>query len=101
MKEQYVKPSILFESFSLTQTIAKDCGDMHDSTLGESNHYDPYSCQWIVGRNTDTPSVYFFVDACDDSAEIGDPEPGDDLDEVLEGMCYNNPDGGQMIFSST
>ena len=98
MKEQYVKPSIFFESFSLTQTIARNCGDTHQSTLGQSNHYNENTCQWIVGN-----SVYFFVGACKDSSEIGDPTPEDVEDgmEIMEGLCYNNPDGGQEIFSST
>lgn len=100
MKEQYIKPKIFFESFSLTQTIARNCGDTHDpySTFGESNHYNEFDCQWIIGDGEDA-LILFFVDACADSWAIGDPEPGDEVE--YEGMCYNNPDGGQEIFSST
>jgi len=86
MKEQYVKPSIFFESFSLTQTIARNCGDTHDSTLGESNHYNEYTCEWDVGGFT------LFFDHCDYVM---------DEDEEVEGICYNNPNGGQTVFSST
>jgi hypothetical protein len=86
MKEQYRKPLIFFESFSLAQTIAKNCGDTHQSTLGESNHYDAYTCEWDVGGFT------LFFDHCD--------YPMDE-DEQVEGICYNNPDGGQSVFSST
>lgn len=99
MKEEYVKPLIVFESFSLTQTIAKDCGDTHDSTLGQSNHLDANSCQWIVGDPDDPDaSIYFFEGACRDAEELGleDPEEGYDLGA----LCYNNPDGGQEVFSS-
>ena len=105
MKERYVKPLLLFESFSLSQTIARDCGDTHNSSLGQSNHYNPNTCNWIVGEG-DGASVYFFYGACRDAEEIGFDEeyPGseEDLDEVvIKGFCYNNPDGGQMLFSST
>ncbi len=98
MKEQYIKPSIYFESFSLTQTIARNCGDTHSSTLGQSNHYNEYDCQWIVGKG-DEASIYFFVDTCQDAGEIGDPGPDDEFS--INGLCYNNPDGGQELFSST
>ena len=98
MKEQYVKPKIFFESFSLTQTIARTCGDNHTGSLGQSNHYDEYSCQWVLGDQ-----FYFFdgvpVPPCADAESIGSPEPGDDVE--IYGMCYNNPDGGREVFSST
>ena len=94
MKESYTKPLIFFENFSLTQTIARNCGDTHSGTLGQSNHYNENTCQWIVGD-----SEYFFVEACQDAGEIGDPEPGDD-DIDIPGFCYNNPEGSQQVFSS-
>ena len=86
MKEQYVKPTIIFESFSLTQSIAKDCGDEHTGTLGQSTHYDRYTCAWDLGDFT------IFLSHCDMAL---------DEDEEIEGFCYNNPEGGQSIFSST
>ena len=100
MKEEYVKPLIVFESFSLTQTIARNCGDTHDSTLGQSNHLEPNSCQWIVGdpNDPDTASIYFFEGACRDAEEGGIGGPDDDWD--FGALCYNNPDGGQEVFSS-
>ena len=102
MKERYVKPELLMESFSLTQTIARNCGDTHTGSFGESNHYNENTCQWVIGDGED--AIYlFFVGACDDSWAIGDPEPGDDeiAGDFIEGLCYNNPSGGQEIFSST
>ena len=85
MKEQYVKPVIFFENFSLTQTIARNCGDAHDSTIGESTHYDEETCTWVLGDFT----VFF-----------GHCEYDIDEEGEIEGFCYNNPDGGQGIFSS-
>lgn len=105
MKEQYVKPKIFFESFSLAQTIAKDCGDKHQGTFGQSNHYDPFTCKWIIGSG-EGATILFFKGSCADADLIGDLTPEDiedglDINDFIEGMCYNNPDGGQSIFSST
>ena len=88
-----MKPKLFFESFSLTQTIAKNCGDTHTGTLGESNHDDENTCQWVLGD-----MYLFFVDACEDSDTIGNPKPGEPWE--FEGLCYNNPDGGKIVFSS-
>lgn len=85
MKEKYVSPAIFFESFALSQTIARNCGDKHTSTLGESTHYNEQTCTWDLGGFT------LFFDHCDYHVEEG---------EEIEGVCYNNPDGGQELFSS-
>lgn len=90
MKMTYVKPEILFESFALSQTIAKNCGDTHSGTFGESTHYNENTCMWDIGGFT----IFFLENGCDD----GPDEEGDEYE--IEGMCYNNPDGGQEIFSS-
>ena len=90
MKEKYVAPAILFESFALSQTIARNCGDKHQGTLGESTHYDENTCMWDLGGFT----IFFISNDCDE----GPDEPGDEYE--VEGLCYNNPDGGQEIFSS-
>ena len=90
MKEQYVSPAILFESFALSQTIARNCGDTHNSTLGESTHYNESTCAWDLG------DYFLFLagnSACTD-------ETFDSIDEV-DALCYNNPDGGTDVFSST
>lgn len=89
MKEEYRKPLIFFESFSLSQTIARNCGDDHSGTMGESNHYNENTCEWDIGGFT-----IFFIDRCDD----GPDGPEDEYE--IEGICYNNPDGGQTVFSS-
>ena len=95
MKEQYVKPLIFFESFSLTQTIARDCGDDHTSHWGQSNHYSESACEWVVGEDF---AIFFTAELsgrCDDGPE----EEGDEYE--FEGFCYNNPSEGVELFSST
>lgn len=94
MKEHYVKPVVFFESFSLTQTIARNCGDTHTGTFGESNHYNENTCEWDIGGVT-----IFFTE--DPSGRCFDGPDGPDDDYELEAVCYNNPDGGKQIFSST
>ena len=93
MKETYVAPALLYESFALSQTIARNCGDTHTGTLGESNHYNENSCEWDLGGVT----IFFTMDEsgrCDD----GPDDPEDDYE--IDAFCYYNPDGGQEIFSS-
>ena len=90
MKETYVKPALFIESFELTQTIALNCGDTHDSTIGQSTHYSYVKCVWDAGGVT----LFFTTGICDD----GPDSPEDEFE--FAGLCYNNPDGGQEIFSS-
>lgn len=98
MKELYVKPSIFFESFSFTQTIAKNCGDTHSGTLGESTHWNEHTCTWDVG------GYIIFLDTntlCSDAEESGDGETvWEDGEIEAGGACYNNPSGGMQMFSS-
>jgi len=96
MKEQYVKPILVYENFSLAQTIARNCGDTHTSSLGESTHYNYDTCAWDAGGLT-----IFLLYVENGPCEDWGPESPDEVDGFeIEGMCYNNPDGGQEIFSS-
>ena len=97
MKEKYVSPALFFESFALSQTIARNCGDNHQGTLGESTHYNENTCTWSFGDD-----MNIFWSHCDMSMEewgTQDDEGNWEID--IEGLCYNNPDGGQTIFAST
>ena len=95
MKERYVKPVIYFESFKLSQTIARQCRG--NDSAANSNHYSENTgCVYDIGDFT------VFYGSCDMDATL-DPDAGITLDELLEefGVCYNNPEGGYQIFSST
>lgn len=98
MKEEYIKPILMFETFTLSQTIAKNCGDTHtSSSFGESNHYNENTCQWVMGE-----FLVFMNTGCDIET-TGDPEMDALLlDSLLAeyGACYNNPENGQPVFSS-
>lgn len=86
MKNQYVKPVLVIENFTLSQSIAYNCGE--NLNWNQATSKDVYSCGW----NTGFPGgdVVFMV-----------PNNGCNVkDEDFDGVCYNNPDGGINVFSS-
>lgn len=91
MRKAYTKPQIHIEKFILSQSIAS-CGAAHISSLGGPNHWSKDTCGWVVGDE-----VYWSAfPACDDGSGEVYPEGWDGL----TGVCYNNPSGGNTIFSS-
>lgn len=104
MKEKYVKPLILCENYTFSQNIAASCGDTHTSEFGQSNHYDANSCQWELDSET-----LLFDSRINEGCNAPNLLPSWDdnmvaaiIDAYLAayGMCYNNPDGSQALFSS-
>lgn len=82
MKKAYQKPMLIVERFTLSQTIAHNCGKNLDFSM--ATHATIETCGWdIVGME-------FFMDPtiCDFSAEY------------FEGVCYNAPEGGYNVFNS-
>ena len=83
MKENYTKPLLAVEVFSLTQPAARDCADhwMADQfTQG-----DPNQCAYDLGGG-----VTVFID----------PSPCQINGELAGYGCYNNPTEGNYIFRS-
>ena len=83
MKANYTKPLLAVESFSLTQSITRVCGD--SIPWDQLNFNDPSRCVWDMGGGT---TVFIAGTNC-----------------VLDGEsmgygCYNNPGEGQYIFRS-
>lgn len=87
MKQNYVKPTIMIERFSLCQNIASDC--TAGTEWGSAAHADKYSCGWY----NPSGEILWLIDSnvCND--HYG---PNDDVG----GLCYNNPNGGLTIFGS-
>lgn len=89
MKEVYSKPVLHVETFRLSQSIASGCAvpPAGQSTIGRANQWGRASCGWNMGN------VVLWVEApqCD--------LPTDPNAEV-NGVCYNNPNGGVTIFHS-
>jgi len=94
VKETYIKPVFYYESFGLTQSIAKACEMHHTDTLGNSNHYSELTCEWDFDGET-----MFFITGLNADCDDG-PDPEDEEFD-FGGLCYNNPDGQGTIFSST
>lgn len=91
MRKAYTKPQIHIEKFILSQSIAS-CGAAHTSSLGGPNHWSKKTCGWVVGNE-----VYWSsVPGCGNDLDDVYPEDWDELGAV----CYNNPSGGNTIFSS-
>lgn len=90
MKMEYVKPRILVERFTLTQSIAASCGVPAGGTsLGKPNSQSASTCGWDVGG-----MMIFTVNTTKNCTE--DVSDGYEY----EGMCYNNPANMPAFFSS-
>ena len=81
MKKIYKKPVIMFEDFSLSVSIAGDCGIIIDSHASGN-------CGMIMGEDR----VFMEgINGCD----------GDwGVDGVYNNICYHNPVDGNDLFNS-
>lgn len=89
MKKVYTKPTVSVEHFALSQNIAQSCGYKDEKFTGHPTHADKMTCGWDDGFGT----VYWTnPNAC----------KGNTYDEnlVIDGVCYNNPNGAVTIFAS-
>ena len=85
MKQDYTKPLLAVELFSLTQTVARDC-TVADLPMGKPNMNDAGNCGWDMGGNI----VVFVV------SEGGCTRDGENM-----GLgCYNNPNENSYVFRS-
>lgn len=82
MKRAYEKPVLYIERFTLTQTIAHNCGENLDFSM--ANHATKESCGWNVSGQ----EIFMDPIICDLPTE------------EFAGVCYNAPDGGYNVFQS-
>lgn len=82
MKKAYEKPVLYIERFTLSQSIAHNCGENLD--FGMATQTTKETCGWNVGP------YEIFMDRliCDRPTKY------------FDGVCYNAPDGGYNIFAS-
>lgn len=84
MKKTYIKPEILFEDFSLNNSITTGCEKIATATMDEC----PYTVE------TDYGSVNVFLDTmigiCDTREQDGD----------YKGICYHVPTSADNVFTS-
>lgn len=82
MKRAYGKPALCIERFTLTQTIAHNCGENLDFSM--ATHGTKETCGWDVG------GIEIFMNPliCDWPVK------------EYEKVCYNAPAGGYNVFNS-
>ena len=92
MKLKYTKPALVLELFSMTQSIATGCTAEDpanpNSTVGDPNIWNKQECGWAIDDNI---IIWLEAPICNDYAGA---------EEDIDGICYNNPDGGNLIFAS-
>ena len=84
MKRAYVKPDIVFESFTLSTNIATGCEHVANHTKGVCN----YTFRW--GYNQE----YTIFDA-----GVANGCDVDTIDEEIDGICYHNPSSNNIFTS--
>ena len=81
MKKEYTKPEIVFESFSLSVSIAAGCEEKIDNK-------SEYQCAYYSSGGIATFTG--LIDECDFTSSDG----------TADGFCYHHPEGGPNIFNS-
>ncbi len=103
MKQKYVKPQFLAESFSLSQSVAAGCG-INAIPHAQSSHASV--CAW-------RSKLDIFDAAAGIITGFGDGQydtifngahcqivVSNDAESMLYDVCYNNPDGSLKAFNS-
>ena len=88
MKQKYTKPVLIKETFTLSQSIAKNCGRMLD--FSHATIADTANCGWDVDGNHNTVTDVIFMEASACAIKT----------LYFNGVCHNNPDGGFNVFNS-
>lgn len=83
MKKEYKKPRIYSEEFILSNSIAASCNAQGERTSGSAGScaFYPDGTDFVVFSNS--------VSACIDK-----------VDENMDWICYNTPNGQMVIFSN-
>lgn len=82
MKKSYEKPVLYIERFTLTQTIAHNCGE--NLNIGTATMTTKETCGWDVGPY----EIFMDAQICDRPTKH------------FDGVCYNAPAGGYNVFNS-
>ncbi len=91
MKMEYVKPRMIVERFTLTQSIAASCGaPAGGSSLGKPTSQSAATCGW------DLNGEIIFTESTVGINCTMDVSDGYEAD----GYCYNNPSTMPAFFSS-
>lgn len=93
MKKEYMKPAISVELFTMSQSIADNCGHNLDWTLATLKYRGDCGWDLMPGYDPGDKSDILFLNG---QSACGAPV----AEDGFEGVCYNNPDGGYNVFNS-
>lgn len=88
MKKIYIKPIVQIERFTISQSVAQNCGYNDDVFTGFPTQADKNSCGWNDGYG----EVYWTSNVTCGGEYSEDLEVGE--------VCYNNPNGAPTVFAS-
>lgn len=94
MKKVYTKPVLMMEDFTLSQSIAHNCGDNIKDSWHQATLKYKVTCGWdtlIDADGNGTTDILFISDQICNTV-VGPDE--------FVGVCYNNPGGGFNVFNS-
>lgn len=97
MKRKYTKPSFVVERFGLAQSIAADCSvnpANPRASIGSPTSGNKNACGWKVGGYVIWASA---TTGC--NGDNGIPIIANE-NAMVQGFCYNNPNGNNVIFTS-
>lgn len=98
MKNKYIKPTLIIERFTLTQSIAGSCegvaGGSAFSNFGPM-HWSKTSCAWNDGG-----MAIFITQAVCADIQLEAPDSSFTSMDGYHNYCYDNPDGGLSVFGS-
>ena len=93
MKKTYSKPEIMFEDFTMSESIAIGCEKIANQTL--------YACQYDYGKGSKKKNIFAETYGCTYTATVRwDEELQDFIDDRHDSLCYHVPFETNNLFTS-
>ena len=90
MKKTYSKPEIMFEDFTMSESIATGCEKIANQAL--------FECKYMYSRKYE---IFAAEHGCRDSLDVErDPVTGDYIFPQDNGLCYHVPAESNNLFTS-
>ena len=83
MRKQYSKPEIMFEDFSLSESIAAGCNVIIPEPVSDE-------CGWPLEGSNNKVMFLVSMNGCNRQVD----------DNINNGFCYHVPVDGSMLFNS-
>lgn len=92
MKKTYSKPEIMFEDFTMSESIALGCEKIANQTL--------YACQYEYGRGSSKKNIFADVYGCTYTQTVKWDGELQDFIEANDSLCYHVPFESNNLFTS-